>query len=115
MIKEDDFYRKLGGRIHKARRELKFSQTRLSEAIGQKSSTYIALIEAGKRRVSIKALNKIASVLHKPIQYFLDYDFETMTPEEILRMGLQADTDLAPSKKKKVLQFYRFLKHHASD
>ena len=52
----------LGKRIKKARRKAGFTQEKLAEKVNI-STTHLGLVETGKRRVSLKTLQKIASAL----------------------------------------------------
>lgn len=90
---------------------LNISQRKLAKTLGKESSTYVALIESGKRKVSIENLAQIGMILHKPLSYFLGTDLSAKTPEEILKIALQADEELTPSEKNKIIKFYRFIKH----
>lgn len=53
---------KLGKRIRKLRRQLDLTQEQLAERVGV-STTHVGLVETGKRRASLKTLQKIAKVL----------------------------------------------------
>lgn len=106
-----DYYKIIGRKIKEARQSLDISQGKLAKDLGKESSTYVALIEAGKRKVSIENLAQIGIILHKPLSYFLGTDISSQTPEEILKIALQADEDLTPSEKRKIIKFYRFIKH----
>lgn len=106
-----DYYKIIGQKIKEARQVLNISQGKLAKTLGKESSTYVALIEAGKRKVSIENLAQIGMILHKPLSYFLGTDLSTKTPEEIIKIGLQLDEELTPSEKLKVIKFYRFIKH----
>lgn len=52
----------LGKRIRKARNLKDLTQEELAEKV-KVSTTHIGLVETGKRRISLKTLQKIASVL----------------------------------------------------
>lgn len=56
------FYRTFGKRIKNRRRELKFTQVRLSELVGM-SRTALANIEAGAQRTSVFSLMRMADAL----------------------------------------------------
>ena len=55
-------YQIVGQKVRKRRKELGFTQERLAEASGL-HRTYIAGIEAGKRNISLKNLEKLAKAL----------------------------------------------------
>jgi len=52
----------LGKRIRRFRKKAGFTQEKLAEKV-KVSVTHIGLVETGKRRVSLKTLQKIASTL----------------------------------------------------
>jgi len=55
-------YQIVGQKVRKRRKELGFTQERLAEISGL-HRTYIAGIEAGKRNISLKNLEKLAKAL----------------------------------------------------
>ena len=55
-------YQIVGRKVRKRRKELGFTQEKLAEASGL-HRTYIAGIEAGKRNISLKNLEKLAKAL----------------------------------------------------
>ncbi len=109
-----NYYKIIGEKIKSARKSLKISQTNLGELLGNFSSTYITLIESGKRKVSIEKLAQIAEILNKPLAFFLEKNMESMNIEEKLQYILKEDEALTSSEKRKVLKFYRFIKHDKS-
>ena len=63
-------YKSIGKRLQMAREEAGFNQEQLAGKIGCSQST-LSNYEKGKRRVYLAQLEKIAGVLNKPIEYFL--------------------------------------------
>lgn len=63
---------KLGKEIKKYRKKLDLTQEQLADKV-RVSTTHIGLIETGKRRVSLKTLQKIASVLGVRVNEILPY------------------------------------------
>lgn len=62
----------LGKRIKKLRRKAGLTQEQLAEKVNV-STTHIGLVETGKRRVSLKTLQKIASVLGVKVKELLPF------------------------------------------
>lgn len=62
----------LGKRIAKLRRKTELTQEKLAEKVNV-STTHIGLIETGKRRASLKTLQKIASVLRTKVKDLLPF------------------------------------------
>lgn len=63
--------KKLGKKIKLARIELDLNQSELAEKIGAKQKS-ISRYENGLSMPSIETLMKVAKVLKKPVNYFLD-------------------------------------------
>lgn len=69
-------YKSIGKQLQLAREEAGFSQEQLAAKIGCSQST-LSNYEKGKRRIYLAQLEKIAEVLNKPIQFFLQaQDYE---------------------------------------
>lgn len=62
----------LGKRIKKLRRRVGLTQEMLAEKVGV-STTHIGLIETGRRRVSLKTLQRIASAIGVKARDLLPY------------------------------------------
>ena len=107
---ENTFYSELGQKIKLARGQAKISQKKLAQALGRRSATFTALIESGKRKLSIEGLTKIAIAIGKPLNYFFDDDFSVLSTREILRIAFRSDPDLTYGDQKKMIEFYDFLK-----
>lgn len=63
-------YKSIGRQIQLAREQAGYNQEQLAAKIGCSQST-LSNYEKGKRRVYLAQLQKIAEVLHKPVDYFL--------------------------------------------
>ena len=61
-----------GKRLAKLRKKIGLSQELLGEKSGL-STTFIGLLETGKRRASLKSLQKIASVLRLKVKDILNF------------------------------------------
>lgn len=107
---EHPYYQLIGEQIKKARTEAKISQLELARQIGKESSSYIALIESGKRKVSLHNLEKIAKYLQKPFSYFLNHPKEHLDEKEIIKDALLMDQDLNRKQREQILNFYEFIK-----
>lgn len=107
----EDYYIALGKRIRNARKDSKVSQKELAQILGKKTSTYVTLIESGKRKVSIRDLVLISATLEKPLAYFIGNDHSDLESREIIKLGLRADPNLDRSQKRLLLSFYDFLKN----
>ena len=83
--------KKLGKKIKLARIELDLTQTQLAQRINSKQKS-ISRYETGASLPSIKTLIKIAKVLKKPADYFLDQQGEdgdlTGLKEDVLPIPL---------------------------
>lgn len=64
-------YIRIGGRIKKAREEVRISQAELGSALGV-TATAINYYEKGKRKINLEDLYKLALALGKTLEYFLD-------------------------------------------
>lgn len=91
----------IGAKIREAREAAAVSQKSLAEAVGFESATAISLIEKGERKVRVEDLEKMASVLHRDIKYFLG---DEEKPADV-RIALRADKDLTDSDKHALLRF----------
>ncbi len=72
MIKITQNEIKLDKRIKRLRKKAGLTQEALAEKVNV-STTHIGLVETGKRRVSLKTLQKIASVLDMKVKELLPY------------------------------------------
>ncbi len=73
----------MGKLVRQAREEAGLSQTQLASQVYRRRAT-ISDIENGKSELTVATLALIASVLDKPITYFLPwFVYANMTPEEL--------------------------------
>jgi transcriptional regulator with XRE-family HTH domain len=63
--------KELGAKIQIAREERNMSQEELAQAIGCSQSA-LSNYEKGKRHIYLEQLEKLSSVLNKPLDYFVD-------------------------------------------
>lgn len=63
---------RLGKRIKKLRKKAGLTQEGLAEKV-RVSTTHIGLVEIGKRRISLKTLEKVASVLGLKVKDILPF------------------------------------------
>ena len=61
----------LGSKIKRAREECGLSQIELSQIMGNKSGTFISLIESNQRQVSAVDLWKVSQITNLPITFFI--------------------------------------------
>lgn len=61
----------LGSKIKKAREECGLSQIELSKLMGNKSGTFICLLENNQRQISAVDLWKISQITNLPITFFI--------------------------------------------
>ena len=71
-------YRDIGKRLQRAREEAQMSQEELSSRLGITQAA-LSNYELGKRRLYLQNLEQIASILNKPIAYFLEEEAEVET------------------------------------
>lgn len=100
-------YELIGVQIRKAREAGQMSQQELADALGYDSATAISLFEAGKRKVTITDLEKIANLFHTDIKHLLGQD----APKPDVKFALRADADLGPEDEKEILNFINFVKN----
>jgi transcriptional regulator with XRE-family HTH domain len=74
-------YRDIGKRLQRAREEAQMSQEELAGLLGITQAA-LSNYELGKRRLYLQNLEQIASILNKPIAYFLEEEtkIETAIP-----------------------------------
>ncbi len=98
-------YKRIGSRIRQAREALGLSQEELARLVGC-SPTAISYFETGARRVKIEDLQKLAEVLSKPIDYFLQEEPE----DELVAILWRARQELSPSAYQQMEAFLSHLK-----
>ena len=95
------------GETIKVRREfMNMNQVELAEKAGKRSATYIALIEQGKRNVSIYDLIKIAHALGTTVSHLIGENTPT-TPD--IEFAVKANVALTLDDKKCLLHILRVL------
>jgi transcriptional regulator with XRE-family HTH domain len=109
MNNEDTRYIDIGRRIETARKEEGLTQGQLADLLSYQSPTAISLIEAGKRKVKIAELEKIATFLHRPLNYLLTgEDASSIT----WRMALRSEhRDLSKPELDQIESFVNFIKN----
>ena len=108
-------YQSIGKRLQKAREEAHLSQEELASLLGITQSA-LSNYELGKRGLYLGNLEQIASVLGKPISYFLEAetaevradagkeDGEDKTSAEIMRLL----SDLPELERREILEYIRW-------
>lgn len=74
----DRLKKEIGNQIRKAREELNMSQAELAEKLDRRQA-YISDLETGKTEPSITTLISLASLLQKPLVYFIPIGFRDPT------------------------------------
>ena len=75
-------YKSIGKQLLQAREEAGFSQEQLAAKLGCSQST-LSNYEKGKRRIYLAHLEKIAEILSKPVQFFL----QPLGQESIIKLN----------------------------
>lgn len=104
-----NFYKTIGDKIQKVRRDKKISQKALAQKMGQGSATYINLIESGKRKVSLYAICEISKALEVPLNHFLEKDYNELNAYELIEIALISIKNINVSERKTILDFIHFL------
>jgi len=91
-VRAVDLYKQIGSRIRRAREALGYSQEELGQLLGY-SATAIYYFENGIRKVKIEDLKRIAEILEKPIEYFLQEEPE----DELTAILWRATQELPPA------------------
>lgn len=99
-----DIYQLIGSRIRRAREALGYSQEELGRQLGY-SAAAISYFEAGMRKVRIDDLQRIARVLGKPLDFFLQEEPET----EKIAMLARAREEVCPKAYDEIQSFLRHL------
>ena len=63
-------YRKVIGRLKKARQEINLKQEEVARKL-KKPQSYVSKIESGEKRLDIIELKRFADIYKKPIDYFI--------------------------------------------
>ncbi|OUL27899.1 hypothetical protein BV378_09095 [Nostoc sp. RF31YmG] len=62
-------------RLRSARLEANLTQVEVSQKLNQPQS-YVSRCESGERRVDVVELTDFATIYKKPLEYFVDFNFE---------------------------------------
>lgn len=109
-------YKSIGRQLQLAREEAGLSQEQLAARVGCSQST-LSNYEKGKRRIYLAQLEKIAEVLQKPIDHFMQPVQERPDAveggigpesEDIMTM-LKAMEKLSPARRKMAVDFVMWL------
>lgn len=84
-------YAQIGKRIKEAREKEGLKQAELAKLLKYGSPTFVSLIEDGKRKVRIDDLEKIAEILHRDVNYFINGG---LVSKPDVQMALRAEKDL---------------------
>lgn len=76
-------FRDIGIKIQAAREEKGFSQEQLARLVGCSQSA-LSNYEKGKRRLYLSQLEKIAEILDKPLEYFVENNRPPVEKEHLL-------------------------------
>lgn len=115
-------YREIGYRIQIAREEAGYNQKELSEILGI-SQASLSNYEKGKRRVYYPQLQKIADILGRPLDYFMQpIEWETPTTNfnshdefgEILQLLIELK-GLPREERTSVIDYIKWLKSKRKD
>jgi len=103
-------YEEIGKRIEAARKDEELTQSELAKKLDYESPTAISLIEAGKRKIKVAELEKIAEELHRDIQYLLTGS--SNQPHVTVKMALRSEhKDLSAAEIGKIESFINFVKN----
>lgn len=106
-IKKENYYKKIGDKLKRARLNKGFSQGELAKEIGFKSATAISLIEKGERKIDVSYLGTLAEILDVEIGYFIEDKYK----DPDFKVALRAEKDLTKDKKDQIIEFYNFIKN----
>lgn len=100
----------LGKKIREKREEMGLSQTELANLVNKVSPAYIAYIESGNRNISTMDLMRLAKVLNTTVSDLLgERENKDNNRPEFLQ-ALRSSADMKPLDKKRIEEFYWFLK-----
>lgn len=99
----------LGERIKKLREGLEMTQSELAKRVHKSSPAYIALIESGERNVSTMDLLLIAKELGTSVSELIGESNQKKKPKFL--EALRGSSDVSPNDKKKIEEYYHFLKN----
>jgi transcriptional regulator with XRE-family HTH domain len=104
-------YRSIGSRIQQAREELGLTQEEMAAKLGCTQEA-LSNYELGKRRLYLSSLEKIAEILGKPLNYFMESpkssgknDLNRLLDDPQLVEILLASAELSAEERKLALDF----------
>lgn len=106
----EDFYKEVGKRLRLAREGVGMSQDELARQLNFTSSTTISYYESGERKISVADLRRAASILGRPVEYFLGDD--PWSPE-LAHFQLRAQ-EVRPAARRSVADFLYLAHTHGS-
>jgi transcriptional regulator with XRE-family HTH domain len=109
---DDNAKKALGKRIRQKREELGLSQLELAVSVKKESPAYIAFIEAGERNISAMDLMLIAKRLGTTVSELLG---ESKEKSSDFVQALRSDKGVPASDKRKIEEYYEFLKNKKND
>jgi Zn-dependent peptidase ImmA (M78 family)/transcriptional regulator with XRE-family HTH domain len=107
-VMETAVYQGIGRRIRFARESLGLSQEELAQRLGFRSPTAISYFETGLRKVGIYDLQRIAEILGRPLNYFLE---GASVSEETPLVKLRAQA-VEPAARQTLDEFVVFAERH---
>ncbi|MBL8031281.1 MAG: helix-turn-helix transcriptional regulator [Candidatus Doudnabacteria bacterium] len=108
MKNENISYEDIGKRIETARKQEGLTQGQLADMMDYQSPTAISLIEAGKRKIKIAELQKLAQLLHRDMDYLLSGE---SAPKVSWRIALRSEhKDLTKPELDQIETFVNFIK-----
>ncbi len=99
----------LGGRIRQARQDAGLSQVRLATLLTTTQSA-ISLYEAGQRIISIEMLLRTASILNRPLHFFLSALDSVLYVRDSKIASLVAELELRPQDIDEIMEFWEFIR-----
>jgi transcriptional regulator with XRE-family HTH domain len=111
---KNNFYEEVGKKIQLFRKRNKMSQKELAKGIGKASSTYVNLIESGKRRVSLESLINISATFNTDLISLLEHHHKDLRTAPLLELALDCDPHLSTENKAMLLHLIHFLKKNGS-
>ncbi len=107
---KNNFYQNVGSKIKSLRQEKKVSQRYLAEALGKNSSTYINLIESGKRKVGLEKLIQISEALKVDFNVFIEKEDHQLDAEALLKLALNSQDGLSQRQREMIIEMVHFFK-----
>jgi transcriptional regulator with XRE-family HTH domain len=99
----------LGEQLREAREYLGFSQVDVAIFLGVPRSA-LSLIEAGRRKVDVLELKKMAGLYKRPVSSFIGNEAEETAFAAAIKRLASKVSDLSPGDRKELTQFADFLR-----